>query len=113
MRRAAFPEALNGGYIEEYGFDMRQNIVTMRVDVLDNGMLSSYDVRFERVSHLLYETESTSVSADDRLQVTELYIDEAPEDSKTEEWQVTISMWDTSHLTIRCSSITVDGLSLQ
>jgi hypothetical protein len=109
MDRTMLSRSLNGGYIEQYDFDMRRNLIAMRVDVLENGALSSYDIRFEQVSRFVFETESRSGGAEDRLELTELRIDAAPEASSSEEWEVTISMWDMTHLTLRCSAITIDG----
>jgi len=37
--------------------------------------------------------------------VTEISLDSAPEHSPTEEWQVTINMWDNTYFSIRCSTI--------
>jgi hypothetical protein len=98
---------LNGGYIEQHELDMRNDRLTMRVDVLDGGSLSSYDLRFEKVSYVLFENESNR--KDDRLQFTEIGFKETPGVSSSEEWTVIVSMWDTTHLTIRCSAIEVDG----
>lgn len=108
MERTALNGLVEGGYIEAYSFDMRAALVTMRVDVLDGERLSTYVIRFERVSRLTYDTEQSWFGADYRLQLTELYVDEVPESSSSEEWQVTISMWDTARLTVRCSVILVD-----
>lgn len=108
MNRTELGRALNGGYIEDYDVDMRQNLVSMRVDVLDNGVLSSHDLRFEKLSRFLFETESRS-DAGDRLELTELWIERAPEASSSEEWDVTISIFDMSHVRLRCSVIVLDG----
>ena len=108
MDRTMLSRSLNGGYIEEYEFDMRRNLVTMHVDVLDNGVLTTHDLRFEKVSHFAFDTESVG-SQGDRLELTELWVDTAPETSEFEEWSVTISMWDMTHIGLRCSLITIDG----
>jgi hypothetical protein len=113
MERALLAPSLKGGYIEEYQFDMRRNFVSMRVDVLENDVLSRYDLEFHQVSHFSFETETRKGSADDRLEITELWIDATPEASGSEEWDVTISMWDLSHLRVRCSTIVVDGIVLR
>lgn len=109
MERGMLSGSLNGGYIEQYNFDMRRNLLSMQVDVLENDVLSSYDVEFQQVSHFAFETETRTGTPEDRLELTELWIDAAPETSSSEEWTVTISMWDMTHVTIRCSTITVDG----
>jgi hypothetical protein len=113
MERAVLGRSLQGGYIEEYEFDMRRNSVSMRVDVLENDVLSRYDLEFHQVSYFSFETETRKGSAGDRLEITELWIDATPEASGSEEWELTISMWDLSHLRIRCSTIVVDGMVLR
>lgn len=105
-------QLLNGGYIEEYEFDMRRNIVTMRVDVLDNEAFASHNLRFEKISHFAFDTESVG-GDDDRLELTELWVDTAPETSEFEEWSVTISMWDMTHVRLQCSAINIDGTLLR
>lgn len=113
MERGTLSKALNGGYIEDYTIDMRRNVVSMRVDVLENGALSSHEMRFEQVSHFTFETETRTGSGEDRLELTELWIDGTPESSDSEEWSLTISMWDMSHIKLRCSRIIVDGEALR
>lgn len=100
-------QLLNGGYIEEYEFDIRNDRLSMRVDVLDDSELASYELRFEKVSSLLYDNESNR--KEDRLQFTEIGFKEIPSHSSTEEWRVIISVWDTTHITVRCSVIEIDG----
>lgn len=107
MDRAALKLAVDGGYIEKHRFDINANAFIMNVDVLEAGTLSTYEVRFESLSHFLFESESRGVK--DRLELTEMWIDETPEASSSEEWAVTISMWDMTHIAIRCASIVVDG----
>ena len=108
MRRTEFIEALHGGFIEHYALDLHRNAVMLRVDVLDSGRLSSHEVTFEKVSHFAFDTDSRS-DAGDRLQLTELWVDAGPEESATEEWALTISIFDLSHLRLRCSMILIDG----
>lgn len=107
-RRSEVSEALQGGYIEQYTFDLQRNSIVLRVDVIDAGTLSRYEVVFAKVSRFEFATDSRS-DAGNRLQVTELWVDTAPEGSATEEWTITISIFDMSHLRIRCTSILVDG----
>jgi hypothetical protein len=97
---------LDGGYIEVYDFDMRNDRLAMRVDVLKSGRLASYDLRFSKISLFVFDNESNR--KDDRLEFTEIYFEELPGQSSTEEWKVVISMWDTTHLTVRCSLIELD-----
>ena len=111
MEHTVVGKLLSGGYIEQHDFDMRNDRFNMRVDVLSNDILSSYDVRFEKVSYVAFENESTR--KDDRLQFTEIGFEETPGLSSSEEWTVIISMWDTTHLTIRCSAIEVNGEPLR
>jgi hypothetical protein len=112
MERLELPAAVNGGYIEAYELDLRRKLLALRVDVLDGETLSSYSLRFERLSHFEYDTESRS-DPEARLQLTELWLDAPPEGSPTEEWSVTISIFDLSHIRLRCSVITVDGEALR
>ena len=107
MDRTALKQMLDGGYIEDYAFDMKANTFTIRVEVRDNDGLSSYDVRFEVLSQFLFDSESRGIK--ERLELTEIWIKETPEASSSEEWTVVISMWDMTHVTIRCTSILVDG----
>lgn len=108
MQRTDLPTAVNGGYIEEYELDLRRELLSLRVDVLNGDTLSSYDLRFELLSHFEYDTESRRGDSEARLQLTELWLD-PPEGSPTEEWGVTISIFDLSHIRLRCSVISVDG----
>jgi hypothetical protein len=112
MQRADLATAVNGGYIEEYELDLRRKLLVLRVDVLDGQTLTSYELRFELLSHFEYDTESRSDS-EARLQLTELWLDASPEDSPTEEWSITISIFDLSHIRLRCSVISVDGQTLK
>ena len=107
MQRHHLSDAVNGGYIENEVLDLRRGALSLRVEVLDNGRLTGYDIVFQKVSHLEFETDSRS-DAGDRLQMTELWIDAGPEESPTEEWAITISIFDLTHIRLRCSSITVD-----
>jgi hypothetical protein len=112
MNRTTVAQALNGGYIEEYNLDMRRNRFTMRVDVLENSALSRYALLFEKISRFEFRTDSKS-DAGDRLQLTEMSIDLTPEQSSSEEWEVTMSMFDMSYLTLRCSLILVGGEAMR
>jgi hypothetical protein len=112
MQRTDLATTVNGGYIEEYELDIRRKLLTLRVDVLDGDALSSYDLRFELLSHFEYDTESRS-DPEARLQLTELWLDAPPESSPTEEWSITISIYDLAHMRLRCSVISVDGQILK
>src|SRR5260370_75635 len=107
MNRSLLNDTLSGGYISRYDFDMGKNLFVLQVDVLENGVLSTHEVRFEKVSRFLFETESPFEG--DRLEVTEIWIDAAPEGSSSEEWSIIISIWDLTHLRVRCTSIDVNG----
>ena len=107
MERAALKQAVDGSYIEKYRFDINASAFIMNVDVLEADILSTYEVQFAKMSRFLFESESRGVK--DRLELTEMWIDETPEASSSEEWAVTISMWDMTHIAIRCASIVVDG----
>lgn len=108
MNRDSLSHALVGGSIEQYDFDIRRNRLTMRIGVLENGVLSVYAIEFEKVSRFEFETESKS-DAGEHLELTEIWIEVAPEASRSEEWEVTVSVFDMTHLHVRCSTIWVDG----
>lgn len=108
MERADLNRLLAGGAIEQYEVDLRLNRLAMTIQVLENGVLSRHHLLFERLSHFAYDTESKS-NAGDRLEVTELWVDVGPEASATEEWDILISIFDLSHIRVRCSSIAVNG----
>ncbi len=108
MQRTELNEVLAGGSVEQYDLDMQRNRLSMLIHVLDNGSLAQHDLLFEKVSCLNYETESKS-DAGERLEITEVWVDAGPESSATEEWAIVISIFDYSHLRIRCSSVSVDG----
>jgi hypothetical protein len=111
MDRARLAAAVNGGYIDGYELDLRKKVLALRVDVL-NETLRSYDLRFELVSYFQYDTDSRR-EEDARLQLTELWLDAGPEGSPTEEWEVTISIFDLSHIRLRCSTITIEGKAVR
>lgn len=108
MNRDFLNKVLEGGSIEHYDFDIRRNRFTMRIDVLENESFSVYSLVLEKVSHLEFDTESKS-DAGERLELTELWIDASPEASQSEEWEMTISIFDMTHLHVRCSTVLVDG----
>ena len=110
MQRESFATALEGGFIEEYSLDLLAKALTMRVDVLDAERLSSYQIGFVGISLLEFHDES--VRQWERIEVTEIRIEEAPERSSTEEWKVWINFWDAAQLTLRCAAIRVDGEAL-
>lgn len=111
INRETLSASLNGGYIEEYEFDIQRNLFTMRVDILDHGARSSHDVRFEKISHFAVDSESRRDK--ERLELTEVWINTPPESSESEEWSITISMWDLTHIHIRCALISIDGATLR
>jgi hypothetical protein len=111
MDRATLKQAIAGGYIEQYGLDMGKSSFSMRVDVLDNGVLSRYDMRLEGITRFAYESESESTG--DRLELTDIWIEMAPEQSGTEEWHILISIWDLTHIRIQCARIVVDDEALR
>lgn len=112
IERGTVPALLNGGYIDDLNLDLKDNVLSLRVEVLETGRQSVYILQFERFSSIEIDTVSHSRS-DSRLQLTELSVDEGPEESDSEEWTVTISLWDQTHFQIRCSEIRVDEASVR
>lgn len=106
MDRKSFIDALSGGYIESYALDLRKCLFTMQVHVLKHGKLTVFDVAFHHVSHFAFDDERTEDW--DQLEVTEMWVDSGPESSGSEEWEVMFSMWDLSHIKLRCTSISID-----
>jgi len=99
-------QSLAGGYIESYKFELEEKRIMLRIDVLENGRLSSYDVVFRGVSHFSFDDER--VSSWERIELTDLSIDAAPEGSSSEEWLIDLNLWDTAHLTVRCATISIN-----
>lgn len=95
------------GYIEQHALDLRSKTFGLVVHVIVNGVLTIYDVAFEHVSHFMFD--DNQVGEWERIQLTELWVDAAPETSASEEWEVTISLWDLAHIRLRCMRVLVDG----
>ena len=109
MDRAGVPGQLNGGYIEEYDLDLRRNRMSLSVSVYDEEERAvRYEVAFESISRVCFETTSRR-EAGDRLQLTEIWVENGPESSGSEEWDILISIFDLSHLRVRCSGVSIDG----
>jgi len=111
MRRDQLHEALSGGYIDNYAWDLLQKSMTMEVEVLDSGILSRYQITFEGVSRSTFEDEA--LSPWERLELTELFVERAPEESGTEEWEIRMNFWDLASLAIRCKAVSIDGEALR
>ena len=111
MERRLFAKSLNEGYIERHTLDLSHQRFAIQVHVLERGVLSVYEVEFAGVSH--FQFDDKQVGDWERLQLTQLWIDEAPENSGTEEWAVSFSLWDLAHVTLRCTSISIDGESVR
>ena len=107
MERQAFISALKEGYIESHALDLGKKQLNLEVHVLESAALSVYDVEFRGISHL--EFDDQQVGEWERLQLTELWIDAAPESSGSEEWEVSFSLWDLAHVKLRCTTISIDN----
>ena len=107
MDRSVLKPSLVGGYIERYAINLTTKTVELEVHVLERGVLSRYNVLFAEVSHLTYEDAKTNPW--ERLELSDLWIDAGPEQSQTEEWEVTLSLWDVAQLRIRAANVSVDG----
>jgi hypothetical protein len=106
MQRQSLSAALEGGFIEEYAWDLLGKSLMFRVDVLSGGALSSYRVQFLAVSSIEYQDEPTRPW--ERIEVTEIRVEEGPEQSPSEEWKIWINFWDSAELTLRCAAIRVE-----
>lgn len=112
MDRTSLPRVLSGGYIEEHRLDVGEGIFAFRVEVLNDGVLSSYEVSCQHVSLLEYRDEQRGAIGE-RVQLTELWIENVPERSSSEEWELLLSLWDLAHVRIRCGSVVIDGVPLR
>lgn len=110
MRREALSAALEGGYLVEHSIDLLSKSFTMQVEVLESGRLSHYTVSFAGIS--FFEFQDKKSNRWERIELTEIRIDEPPEGSSTEEWTVWLNFWDVSDLSLRCTAIRVDGDAL-
>ena len=111
MDRSAFKTSLVGGYIEHYTINLTSKTVELEVHVLERGVLSRYDVLFAEVSYLAFEDAKSNPW--ERIELSDLWIDYGPEQSRTEEWEVTLSLWDVAKLNIRAAILSIDGERLR
>jgi len=109
--RHSLSRTLCAGYIEQHLFDLERKLFSITVHVLEDATLSVYDVQFLGVSRFLFEDNQAGEW--ERLQLTELWLDAAPEASGTEEWEVTLSLWDLAHISVKCTGIVIDGEPLR
>src|SRR5262245_37205615 len=100
-------QTVSGGYIERYVLDLAQKRFDARVEVLSEGVLAQYDLTFEELSDFSFDDES--VAEWERLQLSDIWVDETPAESSREEWGVTISLWDVGYLKIRSAAVLIDG----
>jgi len=111
MNVQAFRKSIAAGYIERHVLDLTSKSFLLTVHVLSNGILTVYEIGFEHVSHFVFD--DNQVGEWERIQLTELWMDAAPETSASEEWEVTISLWDLAHIRLRCMRVLVDDEPLE
>jgi hypothetical protein len=111
MRREALSAALEGGYLSESSLDLLNKFFTIQVEVLEGGRLSNYEVSFMDIS--LFEFRDEKANRWERIELTEVRIEEWPEGSSTEEWKVWLNFWDAAELSLRCATIRADGEALR
>lgn len=111
VTRETFSSALEGGFIEQYSLDLAAKTFMMRVEVLDASVLTSYQVLFVGVS--VFDFRDEPAREWERLELTEIRIEEVPEKSGTEEWAVWVNLWDAAQLTVKCAAIQVDEAPLR
>lgn len=111
MNVQTLKKSVAGGYIEQHTLNLTSKSFALVVHVIVNAVLKAYDLTFEHVSHFAFD--DNQVGEWERIQLTELWVDAAPETSATEEWEVTISLWDLAHIRLRCMRVLVDGYALE
>jgi hypothetical protein len=107
MRSEALSAALEGGYLSDYSLDLLTKSFAIKVEVLEGGKRSDYEVDFTGIS--FFEFRDEKANRWERIELTEVRIEESPEGSSTEEWKVWLNFWDASELSVRCATIRVDG----
>lgn len=107
MDRASLHPALYCGFITECNLDLLAKAFSLRVEVLGDGGLSLHDIRFSSVSHWAFTAERANPW--ERIEITDLEIEQGPEASASEEWHLWFNFWDTAELRVRCGSILIDG----
>lgn len=111
MDRSSVSRKLDGGFIVEHDFDLIAKSLRFRIEVLNAGSLSVYDLQFLAVSELHFDDELGGCW--ERLELREIVIDQVPEGSATEEWAVWLNFWDTAQLRLKCAQILIDGTPLR
>ncbi|SRR6266540_3086472 len=111
MEPAELSHALSGGYVLRYALDLLAKTFSLGVEVLENGVLSHYEIVFRGVSH--FALEDQSLGGWERIELTEIMIDKLPQESSTEEWELSMNLWDIAELSVRCQSIEVDGAPIE
>jgi hypothetical protein len=111
MRREDLGPAIAGGYVTKYNLDLCEKSFEAEVEVLTNGAMSHHGLRFSGVS--AFDLRDDKANRWERIEVTDIRVDEGPEGSAREEWRVWINFWDAAELTIRCATIQVNGDALK
>lgn len=106
MDRSLLHPALYCGFIAGYSLDLLDKSFSLRVEVLRDEGLSLYDVRFATVSHWSFTAERANPW--ERIEITDLEIEQGPEASPSEEWHLWFNFWDTAELRVRCGSVLID-----
>jgi len=110
MKHGDLQKAVSEGIIDSYFFDIKKKALTMHVVMTYAGVQSSYDLEFLQISHLQFDDEGTSEW--EKLELTELWVDESPDQSSAKTWAITLNFWDLAQMVFRCGSITVNGENL-
>lgn len=110
MDRESFGESLQGGYVTHHGLDLTLKEFKLTVEVLENGVLAEFHVVFHGISR--YEFSDPKSNTWDRIEITDVCIEDSPELSSSEEWNIWFNFWDAAELTIHCAAIHVDGVML-
>ena len=110
MTRETFGTALDSGYITSYTLDLLEKSFVIHVDVLENSVLTTYEVSFSGLSAFTFSDEKAHQW--ERLEITEVLLEDFPDRSLTKEWRVWFDFWDVAELSLRCAAIRVNGTVL-
>lgn len=110
--RQSLPALLESGFIVESNLSLDDLSFSCTVEVMEHGSVTRYDLVFHHLTYFGLESEAGHREKGDRVELTQLWVEAAPEDSAREDWEIGISSYDLTILRLRSARITVDGITL-